>query len=103
MMTTLILLFISMSLNLLLIWYCRKLTAQFLFFTQNIIELENKLNSFDEHLNGVHQLETFYGDDTLGSLIQHSRKLIESIKEFNNSFILDEETIEDQEDYEEDQ
>ena len=77
MITLSAILFVSVVINAILVWYCRKLTAQFLFFTQNVIELENKLNSFDGHLKGVHQLEMFYGDDTLGSLINHSKSIVE--------------------------
>jgi hypothetical protein len=89
MITLIIICSISVFLNGLLIWYCRKLTKQFLFFTQNIIELENKLNSFDGHLKNVHELEMFYGDETLGSLIKHSRYIVESIKDFNDFFVLE--------------
>jgi hypothetical protein len=91
MITLSIALFVSVCINILLIWYSRKLTRQFLFFTQNVIELENKLNGFDGHLNNVHQLEMFYGDDTLGALIEHSKNIAESIKEFNDGFTLDDE------------
>ena len=33
------------------------------------------IESFREHLEIVHSMEMFYGDDTLGSLIEHSKKL----------------------------
>jgi len=102
MITLSIILFISVCINILLIWYSRKLTRQFLFFTQNVIELENKLNGFDGHLNDVHQLEMFYGDDTLGSLMEHSRNIVESIKQFNDGFTLDDgELAEEEGDFEE--
>tara|TARA_E500000305_G_C4024821_1_gene241141 strand:- start:2028 stop:2255 length:228 start_codon:yes stop_codon:yes gene_type:complete len=72
------------------------------FFTKNVIELENKLNLFDTHLNSVYQLEMFYGDDTLDSLIKHSKDLVSSMKQFNDSFILeDEEGSEEEQNFEE--
>lgn len=96
-----VILLASVCINVVLIWYCRKLTRQFVFFTQNVIELENKLNSFDGHLSGVHQLETFYGDDTLGGLIQHSKSIVESIKEFNDGFLLDDNDPTEESEFEE--
>tara|TARA_R100000234_G_scaffold112565_1_gene86310 strand:- start:1356 stop:1661 length:306 start_codon:yes stop_codon:yes gene_type:complete len=96
-----IVLFISVCINILLVWYCRRLTKQFIFFTQNVVELENKLNSFDSHLGSVHELEMFYGDDTLGGLIEHSRSVVESIKQFNDEFMLDDEEIEEESGFEE--
>ena len=101
MITLSIVLFISMCINILLVWYCRRLTKQFIFFTQNVVELENKLNSFDSHLGSVHKLEMFYGDDTLGGLIDHSRSIVESIKQFNDEFMLDDEEIEEEPGFEE--
>ena len=95
MITLSLVLLVSFCINIMMVWYARRLTKQFLFFSENVVELENKLNSFDEHLNGVHQLEMFYGDDTLGGLIEHSKSIVESMKEFNDAFTLDEEEEED--------
>ena len=81
-MTTLsVFLLLSLCMNIVLIWYSRKLTKQFLFFSENIDGLEEALLGFDEHLKGVHELEMFYGDDTLGSLIEHSRAIVGTIRE----------------------
>ena len=91
------LLFFSFLLNLLLIWYARKMTRQFVFFSENIDKIQAYLESFDGHIKGIHELEMFYGDDTLGSLMEHSRDLIEKINNFNDSF-----TLEEQEEEEED-
>ncbi len=44
----------------------------------------------------------FYGDDTLDSLIKHSKDLVSSMKQFNDSFILeDEEGSEEEQNFEE--
>ena len=88
----------SLCLNCLLIWYCRRLTKQFVFFAENVGELETVLDAFSSHLNGVHELEMFYGDETLGGLIKHSRDTVERIKSFYETFSLEEEEVEDPED-----
>jgi hypothetical protein len=90
MMTLSVLLVISISLNILLIWYARRLAKQFLFFTENVADLENTLNAFGDHLNGVHEMEMFYGDDTLGALIEHSRAIVTAISDFYEGFSLEE-------------
>ena len=48
------------------------------------------IESFREHLNIVHGLETFYGDETLGSLIEHSKGLSDFLKEIQESYSLSE-------------
>ena len=39
------------------------------------------MESFRDHLNTVHNLDTFYGDDTLGALIEHSKELSDFLRE----------------------
>jgi hypothetical protein len=89
-------LILSIIFNILLIWYARRLTGQFLFFSESIAGLEESLREFGSHLNGVHEMEMFYGDDTLGALIAHSKDIVETVKEFNDSFAV--ETVEEEED-----
>ena len=72
------------------IWYVRRLIQQLLLFTDNISALEEYFDSFDGHLGEVYELEMFYGDETLGGLIRHSRDLLEKIQEFRDSFSLEE-------------
>jgi hypothetical protein len=91
MITLSIFLFLSVSINVLLIWYSKRMTRQFVYFADNITEIENTIGEFQKHLNGVHELEMFYGDDTLGRLILHSKDVVNRIKEFNDSFSLDSE------------
>ena len=76
MITLSVLLSASVLLNIVLIWYSRRLAQQFLRFTENIAVLEKTLQAFSDHLNGVHELEMFYGDDTLGGLIEHSKAIV---------------------------
>ena len=92
-----ILLFLSLCLNILLVWYCRRLTKQFLFFTESVGGLEAALGAFDTHLTEIHELETFYGDDTLGGLIQHSKMIVARIGDFYDGFSLEEEEEEEDE------
>jgi hypothetical protein len=81
---------LSLLVNGVLIWYCRQLAKQFVFFTRNVSDLEAALGDFDSHLKGVHELETFYGDETLQGLIEHSRAIVGQIGDFYDGFSLEE-------------
>ena len=48
---------------------------KFNYYYSNVVDTYEEIESFREHLEMVHDLEMFYGDDTLGSLIEHSKKL----------------------------
>ena len=62
---------------------------QLLIFSENVADLEKHLDEFDIHLGGVHDLEMFYGDETLGGLIRHSKFIVSKVKEIQSKFSID--------------
>ena len=97
MMSLSIFLCISVVLNGLLIWYIRGLIRQLLLFSENVTDLEKHLDEFDAHLGGVHDLEMFYGDETLGGLIRHSKFIVSKVKEFQAMFSIEYDDNDDEE------
>ena len=83
-----VLLVISALFNVLLLWYIRKMLKKLLFVSDNIGALQEEANNFSEHLKGIYELEMFYGDETLSSLMAHSKEIIENIKEFEEIYSL---------------
>ena len=77
-----ILLAFSISLNLFLIWYGRKLLQDLFYISDNIGALTEEVLLFDNHLKSIHEMEVFYGDETLGDLIRHSNDLIDTLEDF---------------------
>ena len=53
------------------------------------------VRNFSEHLQSLHELEMFYGDTTLGHLIEHSKQLVEDMKNFEEIYTLLEEEPDD--------
>lgn len=79
---------LSILLNIFLIWYCRNLMFSLYDVSNNMQALVEEVLSFDQHLNNVHELEVFYGDETLGNLIRHSRGLTETLEDFAEIYTL---------------
>jgi len=52
-------------------------------------EVSSMISDFAEHVKTVYELPMFYGDETLNSLLEHARAVVENINEID--FILDEE------------
>ena len=98
-MTLLIIsLVVSISINALLLWYIRKMLTKLLYVSDSIGSLLVSAKDFSNHLDGLHAMEMYYGDETLGSLIKHSKQVIEDIKEFEDIYELTNEgLIEDEE------
>tara|TARA_A100001515_G_scaffold140368_1_gene135992 strand:- start:385 stop:693 length:309 start_codon:yes stop_codon:yes gene_type:complete len=86
-----ILFLVSFALNIILVWYIRKLISQLYLFTDEVFKLEEHFDAFGKHLGGIYELEMFYGDDTLDGLIRHSKDLLSTVSQFRQSFSLEEE------------
>ena len=93
-------LMVSVSINLLLIWYIRKMLQKLLYVSDSIGALLVSAKSFSDHLGGLHAMEMYYGDETLGSLIKHSKQVVEDIKEFEDIYVLTNESLEEDEEQE---
>ena len=77
-----LLLIVSVLMNVLLIWYIKKTLEKLLFVSDNIGDLLDGLEAFSTHVEGLHELETYYGDTTLQGLIHHSKQLVEEVKQY---------------------
>ena len=98
MMTVSIICGISIILNCFLIWYIKGILTKLLFVSENQQDLSNELVSFSSHLNTIYELETFYGDETLASLIEHMKLVIEAVEEYESIYSLIEEEEEEESD-----
>ena len=81
-----ILLILSILANIVLMWYIKRMLKELLFDSDNIIQLQTSMSDFVTHLEGVHQQETYYGDPTIEGLIQHSKEIVDEIKDFDNIY-----------------
>ncbi len=100
-----VILVLSILINVLLVWYIRKMLTHLLYVSDNLGDLVESTVEFSEHLNDLHAAEMYYGDQTLQNLIKHSRALIAEMKQFSEVYNLvedkndtfDDEIQEDQE------
>ena len=86
----------SVLTNIFLAWYCRNLMISLYDTAENIQILVEEILSFDKHLNDVHELEVFYGDETLGNLMRHSKGLTETLEDFVEIYTLFDQEAEEQ-------
>ena len=75
---------LSVVLNLAMIWYAWKAVNKLLYVSDNIFYLHKAFTAFSNHLSDIHQMETFYGDETLEGLIKHSKRLKNVFEEFED-------------------
>jgi len=87
---------VSIILNIFFVWYCRNLIVSLYEISGNLQILVKEVLSFDNHLNSVHELEVFYGDETLGNLIRHSKGLLDTLEDFAEIYTLFDQEAEEQ-------
>ena len=65
--------------------------------TIDIEKMQDNLDDFAKHLDNVYEMEMYYGDETLQSLIRHSKKIVDSINNFKNLFEVENEVENEEE------
>jgi hypothetical protein len=80
------LLIISAFLNILFIWYIFQLLKRLLSLSDNMEDFFDRLDEYNEHIDVVHGLERFYGDETLGNLLKHSRAMLEETRSIREMY-----------------
>ncbi len=78
----------SLLLNVFFIWYFRNLVSRLRFISENLGALVDETISFRDHLESVHELEMFYGDETLTGLIVHVGEYSETLADFEEIYTL---------------
>jgi len=74
---------LSITLNVLLIWFVRKVQTDYILFIRDNLEgLVQMHQEFNEHLDVVNNMEMYFGDDTLVALLEHSKFTKERTQEF---------------------
>tara|TARA_Y100000592_G_C5354918_1_gene260670 strand:- start:287 stop:667 length:381 start_codon:yes stop_codon:yes gene_type:complete len=93
----------SVATNIFLVWFSRLQSVKLTYVATNIGDLIDMLVGYREHLRKVYGMEMFYGDETLGNLMDHTRALIEIIdQEYQDITVISEPIeLQETEEYEE--
>jgi hypothetical protein len=81
-----ILLYLSIAINVALLWYGFILLKKVIYVSGNTNEIIDAVEGFRSHLDGVYELELFYGDETLKSLLDHTGELSTFLAECENAY-----------------
>jgi hypothetical protein len=87
-----------------LVWYIRKILLQLKVCVDNVEHLRLLFIPYNKFLENMYELQIFYGDDTLKSLIDYSKDIKRELERFSELFSVDgdEEVFEEEvEDFEE--
>jgi hypothetical protein len=77
---------VSLCVNILFLFYLRWLLKTLAIINQDTENLTLIIKDFSKHLEGIHELEMFYGDETLKGLIEHSKIYHTEYRNYRFSF-----------------
>ena len=80
--TLILTLVLSLAANAFMFWYVRNLFKNMLELTENIVDFQEEISPYKTHLEAIYELEVFYGDETLGGLLDHGKSLMEYKKNY---------------------
>ena len=86
---------LSIIVNLALMWYGYLLLKKVMYVSGNTTEIITAVENYRNHLTGVFELEMFYGDETLQSLLDHTGDLSTFLAECENAYGLTESEFEE--------
>ena len=90
---------VSALINIFLVWYCVKVLRELFSVSGTLEDLFVDVEAFKKHLQGVYELEMFYGDQTLSHLLNHAVSFNEQLETFEYIYSLTEQPqlVEDKE------
>ena len=92
---------LSISINIFFVWYIYNLLKKLLFVSDNIGDFLEVLQDYSEHIETVYNMETYYGDEVIERLLEHSRQIVKEIEGYKEIYNLIEEENEENEESEE--
>ena len=86
---------ISVSFNILMVWYATKLLGTMRFIQENAEAIQVISEDFKQHLDAVNQMEMYFGDETLSELLKHAEHVSGQISTLSEIMEIQEEKDED--------
>ena len=91
-----ILLSISVIINIVMVLYVRWVLNNYKEVVLGLENIGNLIAEYVIHLKSVYELEMFYGDDTLSSLLEHGKQIVEKLEDIELLGENDEDNDEDE-------
>lgn len=95
MIAAIILITLLITINIMLVWYIKKLLNIISDTTEGIKDMKEAISAFSEHLQMIYKQETFYGEPMIERLIKHSKILVQEIEQFIKVFLVSNPQIEE--------
>jgi len=79
---------LSIVFNVFMVVYSRRLLVELLSISEELGDIQQMTTNFANHVQSVYNLEVFYGDETLQSLMDHAKSYDEYLNTFERVYSL---------------
>jgi len=73
----------SITANILCFWYIRGVLAKLMTINENLGDLSEMVQSYQEHLSDLYSLEQYYGDNDMKLMLSHTKGLVDVLNDYN--------------------
>jgi len=80
-----LLLILSMGLNCFLVWYVFNMLRLNVLVYESVRLIKERIVSYGNHLDKINSMETYYGDTTIQSMVDHTKQIVGNLDEFLQS------------------
>ena len=80
-----LLLTLSMGLNCFLVWYVFNMLRLNVLVYESVRLIKERIVSYGNHLDKINSMETYYGDTTIQSMVDHTKQIVGNLDEFLQS------------------
>ena len=80
-------LLMSVGINIFGFWYVRDILGRLTWISQNIDDVAQIINVYQEHLKEVYKLEQFYGDQQIKNLVDHTKITLEILEDYQTAVL----------------
>jgi len=79
-------LFLSLLVNGILYFYSRRVFFRIYIASEEVSRILTMIDSYENHLKSVYEMPAFYGDETLSSLLEHTKDMSEFLKQYDEVY-----------------
>jgi hypothetical protein len=81
---------LSIFFNIAIAIYARNVVVKLLSVSEELGDLNDMIDTFYGHVSSIFEMEMFYGDETIGFLVEHAKSLSEQLGTFEYIYSLTE-------------
>ena len=78
-------LFLSVALNCFLLWYVFNMLRLNALIYESVRLMKERVVAYGNHIGKINGMETYYGDTTIQSMVEHTNQVINNLDEFLQS------------------